>query len=101
MHSQQNLVSQYILPNGGLRPDGRIWNSTTEFISITDEGLRHMTVLKGLEKVNLWRAKVTDAGIQQLTALKKLRRLHLAGTDITSYAISKLHVSMPNCEITR
>jgi len=40
MHSKMNLVSQSRLPNGGLRPDGRIWNSTMEFLGITDERAR-------------------------------------------------------------
>ena len=40
MHSQMNLIYQNILANGGLRPDGRIWNSTVEYLGITDNGMR-------------------------------------------------------------
>jgi hypothetical protein len=50
----------------------------------TDQGLRHVGSMTGLEELFIWDAKaVTDSGVAQLAALKNLRNVHLSNSQIT------------------
>src|SRR5262245_46803664 len=45
--------------------------------SISDDGLKHLEELTGLEELNLGSTKITDKGMERLKNLKKLRSLYL------------------------
>ena len=51
---------------------------------VTDEGMKIVSHMRGLEKLYLQETKVTDAGIARLTPLKNLQYLNLFATRVTN-----------------
>jgi hypothetical protein len=59
--------------------------------SITDDGLKRISRMHGLEQLRLASPRVTDAGLECLSELKQLRFLHLIGMPITDAGLDRLH----------
>lgn len=57
---------------------------------ITDAGLKHLSSLAKLERLNLYGNKVSDGGLIHLKPLKQLRSLNLSLTPITDLGLSHL-----------
>ena len=53
---------------------------------VTDAGLRHLTGLSELRRLDLGDTAVADAGLRHLTGLSELRRLDLSRTEVTAEA---------------
>jgi hypothetical protein len=57
----------------------------------TDEGLRHIGKLTGLEKLFIWDARgVTDAGVAHLADLKNLKNVHINNSNLTDEGLAAL-----------
>ena len=57
---------------------------------ITDEGLAHLTQLRGLQELLLNGTSVTDAGMEHLRRLKQLKLLGLVGTAVSDQGLVAL-----------
>ena len=57
---------------------------------IFDEGLAHLSAMKQLTKLNLWRVQVTDTGVQELAGLTNLRWLNLDNTQLSDGGLPAL-----------
>ena len=69
---------------------------------LTDDGLRHVKELAGLELLDLQnQTHVSDAGLEHLKGLVGLLSLDLSGTHVTDEGVKKLQEALPNCEIRR
>ncbi len=67
---------------------------------LTDEGLKELTALTGLEELDLSFTAVTGDGLMELSALKQLRRLDIIGCDrVTSERVSDLRKALPELKI--
>ena len=51
--------------------------------TVTDDDLRHLPRLTGMEELDLADTQVTDAGLAHLAGLTWLKRIYLDGTDVT------------------
>jgi hypothetical protein len=67
---------------------------------ITDEGLRHLIVLKNLASLSLNNAQVTDEGLRHLIGLKDLAHLKLKNTQVTDEGKMALKKALPSCRFT-
>jgi hypothetical protein len=56
----------------------------------TDDHLRGMCNLTGVEELDLFHTNITDAGLSAISSWNALKRLDLSGTDTTSIGIAKL-----------
>jgi hypothetical protein len=64
----------------------------------TDEGLRHIGKITGLEELYIWDAKsVTDAGVSHLASLKNLKNIHINRSKLTDEGLALLS-SLPKIE---
>ncbi len=64
----------------------------------TDEGLKHIGKLTGLESLYFWDAtSITDAGVAHLAGLKNLKKVHISGSKITDESLILLS-SLPMIE---
>jgi len=64
----------------------------------TDEGLRHIGRMTGLEELFIWDARsVTDAGISHLAGLKSLKNIHISRSNLTDASLALLS-SLPSIE---
>jgi hypothetical protein len=64
----------------------------------TDEGLKHIGRMTGLEQLYLWDATlVTDAGVAHLANLRNLKKIHIGGSKITDDSLILLS-SLPKIE---
>jgi internalin A len=68
---------------------------------VTDAGLKDLTALEGLQKLNLSGTQVTDAGLKELGALKNLKILYLINTKVTGGGVAELQKALPNCGVIR
>lgn len=66
----------------------------------TDEGLKMLSTLPKLERVNLNSEHVTDETAKALASIKTLRYIRLSKTQITDEAIAELRRSLPDCQIS-
>ena len=66
----------------------------SEHAQVTDEGLRHIGRLRSLRVLDLTGARITDAGLAHIAHLPQLATLRLDDTAITDRAVSHLR-SMP------
>jgi hypothetical protein len=68
--------------------------STVELIGedITDAEVDHLTGLRNIRKLWLYKTAVTDAGLARLRAFGKLEYLSLRGTKVTDAALADLSV---------
>jgi WD40 repeat protein len=58
--------------------------------NVTDAGIKHLTGLKRLQKLDLSFTRVTDAAVKELASLHGLQELSLAGTEVTPAALEGL-----------
>ena len=65
----------------------RIWLART---NVTDEGIPRLLVCRKLKFIGLDDLPITDSGIAQLTALQDLESLSLSGTKITDAGLAHL-----------
>jgi hypothetical protein len=78
-----------------------------QFNHFTDEGLKHVTHLPGLEKLSVCGKddeepnQITDAGLSHLKSLRKLTSLGIQNTHVTPGGIKSFLQAVPGCEITR
>jgi hypothetical protein len=57
----------------------------------TDEGLKRIGKMSGLEELYIWDAKsVTDAGVVCLATLENLRKIHINGSNLTDDSLAAL-----------
>jgi hypothetical protein len=66
---------------------------------ITDDGLKHLTGLTKLEKLDLVETGITDAGLVHLRGLSSLKKLYLTETRVTKDGVRNLKQALPNVEI--
>ncbi|MCL4180620.1 MAG: protein kinase [Verrucomicrobia bacterium] len=62
---------------------------------ITDDTLRHVGTLTGLEQLYLDGTAVSDAGLKHLAGLPRLRVLNLHGTQVTAEGVAALRLALP------
>jgi hypothetical protein len=60
-----------------------------------DEGIQHLTVLKGLEKLTLTGRGITDAGLVHIATFNGLRELSLTETSVTRDGMNRLRKALP------
>jgi hypothetical protein len=64
----------------------------------TDEGLRHIGTMTGLEVLFIWDASsVTDAGVAHLAGLKNLKAVHINDSNLTDASLALLS-GLPSIE---
>src|SRR5262249_7479933 len=64
----------------------------------TDEGLRPIGKMSGLEELFIWDARsVTDAGVAHLASLKNLKHIHINHSNLTDDSLALLS-TLPNTE---
>jgi hypothetical protein len=68
---------------------------------VTNEALKELAGLTGLNYLNLYRTQVTDAGLKEFVGLKSLRDLDLSQTKVTSAGMAELRMALPKCIIAR
>ncbi len=66
---------------------------------VSDQGLVHLSRLRGLQELDLRQTEVTDAGLEYLKVLAKLRHLNLKGTQVSDEAVEKLQQALPYCVV--
>ena len=66
---------------------------------LTNNGLKHLSVLKHLQLLSLRDTEVNDNGLKHLGMLKELHVLMIGGTRITDDGIKTLQQTLPDCEI--
>ena len=55
---------------------------------VTDEGLRHIGKMTGLEYLSIWNAySVTDSGVAHLKNLKNLKTIHISNSNLTDKSL--------------
>ncbi|MBA4030878.1 MAG: hypothetical protein C0478_08305 [Planctomyces sp.] len=64
---------------------------------VTDEGLKHLARLPGLESIHLRNTRITSQGARHLSDIPTLRRIDLGYTDVDSDALPLL-ATLPNLE---
>jgi Leucine-rich repeat (LRR) protein len=70
--------------------------------AITDEGLKHLSVLINIDTLNLENTQISDAGLKHLSDLTNLDQLLLGNnTQVTDEGIKELQRALPNCRISR
>src|SRR5262245_44186676 len=57
---------------------------------VSDEGMKHLSELKGLIDLELSQTKVTDAGLKHLAQISRLTTLNLSQTKITDDGLKHL-----------
>ncbi len=67
----------------------------------TDEDLRPLAALGGLETLDLTNAPVTDAALPELEKLKSLRRIYVTGTQISPDKDQQLEAAIPGLDLIR
>ncbi len=68
---------------------------------VTDNGLRHLKKLTGLESLGLRGTRVTDAAMVHLREMKGLRLLLLNEASLSDAAVRELQRALPSAEINR
>lgn len=68
-------------------------------ITLTDDGLRHVSSLSDVELVWISGVPITDAGLRRLQGLKKLLRVMLNNTPVTQAGVAELQKAFPACKI--
>lgn len=68
---------------------------------MTDAGLKHLTGLTKLRRLDVNGTKVTDAGLVHLQGLSQLQELTLSGNKVTAQGVNKLQQALPKCKIQR
>ena len=68
-------------------------------ITLTDDGMHHISRLKQLTRIGIAYVPITDAGIRRLRGLKNLDKILLDHTLVTQDGISSLQKSLPGCKI--
>ena len=71
-----------------------------ERTGVGDAGLKHLAGLGKLEYLNLYETKITDAGLESLAALKGLRKLFVWQTGVTDEGCRRLEKALPGLTIT-
>jgi outer membrane lipoprotein-sorting protein len=66
---------------------------------ITDDGLKHLNVLKKLESLNLAETSITDEGLRHLMGISSLKHLNLMNTKVTAEGVAMLKKALPNVEM--
>jgi hypothetical protein len=57
----------------------------------TDEGMRHIGRMRGLEDLLIWDARsVTDGGVAHLAGLKNLKNIHISHSNLTDASLALL-----------
>jgi Leucine-rich repeat (LRR) protein len=59
-------------------------------MQITDEGLKNLSAMKGLQVLDLTGTNITDEGLKYLAAMKELKTLRLANTKVTDEGMEQL-----------
>lgn len=67
----------------------------------TDEDLRPLAALGGLETLDLTNAPVTDASLPELEKFKTLRRIYVTGTRISPDKDQQLEAAIPGLDLIR
>ena len=60
------------------------------FTKISDDGLKHLKELAGLEVLSLGTVPITDRGMAELKRVGNLSRLNLLGTRVTADGVKEL-----------
>jgi hypothetical protein len=72
------------------------------YAGVTDEGMKTLAGLKGLETLDLSYTQVTDGGLKELAGLKGLKTLALFNCKgVTDAGVAELQKALPDCKITR
>jgi internalin A len=71
------------------------------YTGVTDAGLKRLAGLSGLRTLNLAGDRITDERLKELAALKQLRTLVLVRTQVTDDGVAALQKALPNCKISR
>ncbi|MDP6447238.1 MAG: protein kinase [Pirellulaceae bacterium] len=66
---------------------------------ITNNGLRHLANLVGLERLSVRQTKISDEGLKSLHGLKNLTYLNVQGTNVTREGIENFSSQLPVCKI--
>ena len=66
---------------------------------VTDEGLKEVAKLQLLEMLNLSGTEITDAGLKEFVKFQNLKVLYLESTKTTDAGVAELRKALPKCEI--
>ena len=66
----------------------------------TDEGLKYLAPLNGLEFLFLFDTRITDAGLEQLKSLASLQDVYLP-KGISEAAMQNLQAALPNAHVSK
>ncbi len=66
---------------------------------VTDEGLKSVEGLKGLETLDLSDTNISDAGLKHLEKLPSLRDLRIGNTNVTNEGLADLVASVPSLDV--
>jgi len=70
------------------------------FCSVTDEGLKQLTLINNLRDVNLGGSPgISDAGLDVLAGIDSLNRINVQATAVTAEGISRFQQNRPNCKV--
>ena len=72
-----------------------------ERTAVTDKGIAQLAELANLEYLNLYGTKVGDRGLRHLAKLKKLRSLYLWQTEVTDDGVAQLRKALPVVKVVR
>ena len=68
-------------------------------VTLTDEGMRHVSWLGVVKGVFIYGVPITDAGLRWLKGLKKLKSVRLERTQVTALGVAELQKALPTCEV--
>ncbi|XP_039225794.1 uncharacterized protein LOC120320275 [Crotalus tigris] len=71
----------------------------TDYIHITDEGLRPLPGLCRLRRLSLAHTRVTDEGLAHLRALRLLEQLHLDRLSVSSAPVAHCLTGLPHLQV--
>ncbi|MGZ0167347.1 MAG: outer membrane protein assembly factor BamB family protein [Planctomycetales bacterium] len=66
---------------------------------ITNVGLKSISEMAQLQTLNVVGAKIDDAGVDDLKLLRNLQELTLVGSRVSADGLTRLRMSLPDCEV--
>ncbi len=66
---------------------------------VTDEGLKYLEGLKGLETLDISDTNITDEGLKHLEKLSSLRDLRIGDTKVTNEGLADLVAGLPSLDV--
>jgi hypothetical protein len=79
--------------------DGKMVAVNLTYTPVSDEFLKKLVSVPGLEEVSLTGTKVTDAGLEVLGAIPTLKSVRIWQTQVTEAGAQKFREAHPQCEV--